>query len=69
MSSAKGLNAEMEHISGWAAAQVEAGLTREEVAQSQYEVIHGKIKLLKCVQYEHATALTKARRWSDRLDE
>ena len=60
MASAKGLIAEMEHISGWAAAQVEAGLTREEVAQSQFEVIHGKVKLLKCVQYEHATALTKA---------
>ena len=51
---------ELDHIAGWAAKQVEFGISKGDVATSQFETVQAKLAQLKAVRYEDAATLIDA---------
>ena len=50
----------LDHIAGWASAHVEFGISKDDVATSQFDIAQAKLAQLKAVRYEDAATLTDA---------
>ena len=59
MATPQTLMKELTHIAELATSQIEGGLAPEDVAEAQFELVRNKIRLLRNVDYESVTSITK----------